>query len=221
MAWLSTITPGDLAIVCATILGPILAVQAQKWIERWRDRQARKLWVFQTLMSTRMARLSAEHVRALNMIDLVFYGTRGFKRNWRSRTEQDVLDKWKEYLDELGEPWDDKANNEARIARRTDLFTDLLVNIAADVRFKFDRVQLKKGAYSPLAHGNLETELNAVRKLALQVLGGERALKMEIDKIQTDPEVVNAQVELQKAFRAALSGEGALNVHVQDGNAPK
>jgi hypothetical protein len=66
-------TTSDWAIVSATLLGPILAVQAQKWLERWRDYRNRKMWVFQTLMATRAARLEAEHVRALNMIDLVFY----------------------------------------------------------------------------------------------------------------------------------------------------
>ena len=95
------ITASDWAIVTATLLGPILAVQAQKTIERWRDIRRQKLWVFSTLMSTRAARLVPDHIRALNMIDLVFYGTRRFGMDRRSNSEQAVLNKWKEYLDEL------------------------------------------------------------------------------------------------------------------------
>jgi cytochrome bd-type quinol oxidase subunit 1 len=64
----------DWLIVASTLLGPILAVQAQKWVEVFRERRGRKLWVVQQLMATRAARVSAEHVQALNMIDLVFYG---------------------------------------------------------------------------------------------------------------------------------------------------
>ena len=65
----------DWIIALATLLGPILAVQAQKWIEGVREQRTRKLRVFTQLMATRAARLSAEHVQAINMIDLVFYGS--------------------------------------------------------------------------------------------------------------------------------------------------
>src|SRR5262249_20674186 len=44
------------------------------------------------------------------------------------------------------------------MARGEDLFLNLLFAISNDVRFAFDRVQLRKGAYSPIAHGNLELE---------------------------------------------------------------
>ena len=60
------------------------------------------------------------------------------------------------------------------------LLTNLLFAIAKDVRYQFDRVQLKKGAYSPQAHGDLEHEQNTVRKLVLKVLSGEKALKMDV-----------------------------------------
>ena len=62
----------EVLTILAVILGPILAVQAQKAIERWRERRNRKLWVFKTLMATRGSRLSPNHVQALNMIDLEF-----------------------------------------------------------------------------------------------------------------------------------------------------
>jgi hypothetical protein len=168
-------TISDWAIVCATLLGPILAVQAQKWIERLRDIRNRKMWVFQTLMATRGARLETDHIRALNMIDLVFYGRRRFGRNRRTETEQAVLDAWKIVLDELGEPWNDAVNNDARIRRRNDLFIDLLVAMGADVRYRFDRVQLKNGAYFPTLHGTIAAEQNELRRLAIQLLKGERA----------------------------------------------
>jgi hypothetical protein len=173
-------TISDWAIVSATLLGPIVAVQAQKWVERWRDIKKQKMWIFNTLMSTRAARLSAEHVRALNLIDLAFYGERRFGGHRRSDTEQAVLDKWKEYLDELTDPWNAELNNESRMNSRAELFADLLESIGADVKYKFDRVQLKKGAYQPIAHNTENEEQQQVRRAVIDVFSGNKSLSMDI-----------------------------------------
>jgi len=169
----------DLAIVAATLLGPVLAVQAQKALERIRERRSRKSEVFHTLMATRAARVSAEHVKALNMIDLVFYGHRVLGIPRRSKSEQAVLDAWREYHDHLGTQADEKTQ-EIWNVKGEELLINLLFAMAIDVGYKFDRVQLKKGAYSPIAHGNLELEHNILRQLALQVMSGKQALKMEV-----------------------------------------
>jgi hypothetical protein len=205
----------DWAIVFATLIGPVLAVQAQKWVERWRDRLRRKQWVFQTLMSTRAARLTPEHVRALNMIDLVFYGTRLFGTNHRSQTEQKVIDKWKEYLDDLTDPWDPNANNDAKVTRRANLFTDLLESIATDMGYSFDRVHLNKGAYHPAAHVNESAEQEQLRRAAIRVFSGESPLKMDVERFPSDAEAIQALKELYRRMNAALDGERALSVKVE------
>ncbi len=48
--------------ITAIIIGPILAVQVQKKIERWRQERERKIWVFKSLMATRGIPLSARHL---------------------------------------------------------------------------------------------------------------------------------------------------------------
>ena len=75
---LSKVTNAERAIVFATLMGPILAVQAQKFLEELREYRAAKLWIFRSLMTTRMQRESVDHVRALNMMDICFYGKRVF-----------------------------------------------------------------------------------------------------------------------------------------------
>jgi len=210
------IAASDWAIVTATLLGPILAVQAQKTIERWRDIRRQKLWVFSTLMSTRAARLVPDHIRALNMIDLVFYGTRRFGMDRRSNSEQAVLNKWKEYLDELAELWNAAANNEARIAHRVEIFLDLLENIGADVGFKFDRVQLKKGAYQPIAHNAENEEQQQLRRAAIAVLDGTHSLKMDIAKFPVNEAATNAMKEFHERLSDAMDGKRSLSVSVQD-----
>lgn len=68
-----TITIADALIILATLVGPIVAVQTQKWIERSREDRARKVNVFNTLMATRgLKAASADHVKALNSIDIIF-----------------------------------------------------------------------------------------------------------------------------------------------------
>jgi hypothetical protein len=101
-------------------------------------------------------------------------------------------------------------------SRSSELFTNLLFAIAEDLRYTFDRVQLKTGSYSPVAHGDIEADQTAIRKLVVKLLSGERALKMEVEKLAVDPAALKAQIELQQAMRSAFTGDGALNVHVRD-----
>lgn len=210
----------DWLIVAAALLGPILAVQAQKAVEGIRERRNRKAWVFQRLMATRAARISPDHVQALNMIDIVFYGRRIVGVQRRTKSEQTVLDAWREYHDHLST----KAEGDGLQlwhAKGDELFVNLLHAIALDVGFRFDRVQLKKGAYSPIAHGDLEFEQSAMRKLALRVLAGENALKMNVVSLPIDDAAVKAQDELRTKLMSVLDGEAALTVQTKvDGDAP-
>jgi hypothetical protein len=92
----------DVLMLFAVLLSPLLAVQVQEWLEQFREKRIRKILIFETLMATRAAGLPPEHVRALNMIDLTFYGG---VPNKRSKKDQQVLDAWKEYLDQLSTPY--------------------------------------------------------------------------------------------------------------------
>jgi hypothetical protein len=205
----------DWAVVLATLLGPVLAVQAQKAVERARERRSRKSTVFHQLMATRAARVSPEHVQALNMIDLAFYGQRMFGVHRRSKSEQAVIDTWREYHDHLNIRADDDALRIWHV-KGDELFTNMLFAMAGDVGYKFDRVQLKKGAYSPIAHGELEDQQRALRKLAIDVLRGGSPLKMEVTSVPIHDEALKAQLDLQSKLSSALDGRGALTVQVKD-----
>ncbi len=88
-----SIRMADLAIVFATLLGPVLAVQAQKWLEKTRAINERRNFIFRVLMATRATRLSPNHVEALNAIPVEFY-SRGAKL-------KQIVDDWHTYLDTL------------------------------------------------------------------------------------------------------------------------
>ena len=83
----------DIVVVFAIIVGPILAIQVQKLIERVTQRKNAKEAIFKVLMSTRGIPLSPEHVRALNMIDIEFYGN--------NKKNKKVIAAWRLYLDVL------------------------------------------------------------------------------------------------------------------------
>jgi hypothetical protein len=202
----------DWAVVFATLVGPILAVQAQKAVEAIRERKHRKTYVFEQLMATRAARLSSEHVRALNMIDLVFYGQRVMGVQRRSPGEQRVLDCWKEYLDHLNNRNEEEPPVQW-VAKGDELFTNILHAVAGDIGYRFDRVQLKRGAYSPIAHGQLEEEQNELRKATLSLVTGKHALKMNVVAMPIDPEVANANAEAIQRIGSAVQN-GALQVEI-------
>ncbi|MEQ8562592.1 MAG: hypothetical protein RID18_13845, partial [Cytophagales bacterium] len=81
----------DIIMTVAVIIGPIAAVQIQKWLENSRNKKERKLLLFKTLMSTRATRVSIEHVQSLNMIDIEF-NNKGYEK---------VITAWRNYNDHL------------------------------------------------------------------------------------------------------------------------
>lgn len=174
----------DWMTVAATVAGPILAVQAQKWVERARASAQRRDWIFGTLMATRQDRVSMEHVRALNMIDLAFYGTRVLGKVWRRKGSQAVLDAWHDYHAHLTVPVQNRPANEGEQrdwnGRCDELFTNLLDRLAAVMSYKFERAALKGGSYSPEAHGTVALQQQAIRHLAIEVLAGNKNLPMEV-----------------------------------------
>jgi hypothetical protein len=194
------------AVIFATLLGPILAVQAQKFVEVFRESRKRKAYLFEQLMATRASRVSPEHVRALNMIDLVFYGKRTFWLNRRSGKEQRILDAWKEYLDHLNNklPGQDLG---LWVTQGDELFINLLYAIAQEIGYEFDRVQLKRGSYSPIAHGQLEDEQAELRRAALSVFTGKSSIQMNVVGFPVDPAALEAnKIAIQNLGKALETG---------------
>ena len=155
-------------IIAAVILGPILALWAQRYSERQRDERARKLWLFRQLMATRTIRVSGRHVEALNHIDLEF--------DPKKKADANVLTAWKTYLDVLSDTPKTDAQRAARYEKREECFVDLLWEIGKHLGFSFDKIAIKRDAYSPIAHGELEDDQRLIRKGIVELLTGKRAL---------------------------------------------
>lgn len=187
----------DIIMTAAVIIGPILAVQIQKTLEQFRERKQSRLSIFRTLMSTRAQRLHREHVQALNMIDIEFYGRKTpiIKIRYQTKKEQTVTHAWKSYNSHLNKIQDYPDIN-IWISKSDDLFTDLLYALSQAMNYDFDKVQLQRDCYRPIAHGDLETTQANILKGLEKVFSGDTALPMFItnaplNKANPDDEVVS------------------------------
>jgi uncharacterized protein DUF6680 len=185
--------------VFGTLLSPLIALRVSRWLDNRRNRKERQLRVFRTLMATRARQLSMEHVEALNMIDVEFFGC--------GRVEKDVAVAWKEYLDHLNRG----PANEAWASKSNDLFVELLYRMAICLGYDFDKVHIKNQSYSPVAHGDLETDQRLVRKGVISLLNGELALPIRVGAAPntTKPELEDARAAAKPTLPpAAVSGDG-------------
>lgn len=196
MIWDSTIKLTDVAIVVAALVGPVLAVQAQKWLERKRNMNERRLAIFRTLMATRAAMLSPPHVEALNAVPVEFYGSSGKLKQ--------INDAWKLYLDHH---MTDGPATDAWAQKRLDLFQDMLHLMSQFLGYSFSKAQLARDIYSPRAHGELETEQTIIRRGLVGLFKGEIALPLAVKEFPpADPGNAELQAALHQVLTDALQG---------------
>jgi hypothetical protein len=86
-------------IVLATLGGPVIAVQTQKFIEGASENRRRKLAIFAALMANRATRFSDDYIRALNSIEL------GFLPRWWAPQNRNVINMWRTLLGERLARW--------------------------------------------------------------------------------------------------------------------
>ena len=128
----------EILTVVAIILGPIFAVQAEKFLQRRRDDKSRRLNIFKTLMATRGSSLSFAHVEALNRIDLEFSDDKKYQK---------IIDAWKEYFDNLGHRVQADDQLTVWIARNEELLANLLYEMGQSLGYTFDKVLIKRTKY--------------------------------------------------------------------------
>lgn len=174
----------DIIMTAAVVIGPILAVQIQKILEQFREKKQKRLYIFRTLMSTRAQKLHRDHVQALNMIDIEFYGRKIplIKTKYQTSKEQAVTHAWKNYNNHLNKAKEYPDIN-IWISKSDDLFTDLLYTISQAMNYDFDKVQLQRDCYRPIAHGDLETTQSNILKGLEDIFSGRSSLPMNITNI--------------------------------------
>ena len=169
-------TLSDGITVIAILLAPLFAIQASRWLSLIAEMKRRRLEIFRTLMTTRGQRLSANHVNALNLIDIDF----------RKRKDEKVVDKWKSYYDHLGDTRFVDGQVDAWLRKGDDLLTSLLYEMSKVLRYRFSEVVIKRGCYIPKAYGDDENQVIELRKLLLDILNGKNPFPVELVGNATD-----------------------------------
>lgn len=157
--------------LAAIIAGPILALVAQRVLDRYRQSRQRKVFIFKELMATRATRLSPRHVEALNAIEIEFSSG--------SRSDRKVFDVWRQYLnhfDTTAGPNPDPAVLAAWGKEGSKLLVELLSAMASRLGYKFDKVSLEKSVYYPKGHVDLENEQAQFRRMFIELMDGKRAM---------------------------------------------
>ena len=181
-------TLNEILTIIAIVLGPIVAVQLQKYLDRNREIQNRKQNIFKMLMASRGATLSLVHVEALNRIDLEFSDDKKYQK---------VIEAWKEYFDNLCIKSETTEQLTIWNVRNEELRANLLYEMGQSIGYKFDKVQIKRNIYSPIGHETTERENTLIRKGILDVLNCETAIPMTLI---SDEQVLERQLELQTAM---------------------
>lgn len=174
-----------LATIAAIYFGPIKAVQISRENAREDEKRRRQFDVFHNLMKTRRFSLSPEHVMALNLVQVDFYGL------------EKIQAAYKRYLGILMGPFPKTAGSEADrfYQAKDDAFYDLVRDIGSELGFELDKHDLNRFAYGPVGWENDEGQLRAVRHLLVEVLSGRRGLpvidfeKHAVKKLGTFPPV--------------------------------
>jgi hypothetical protein len=150
-----------IAVVIATVAGPIIAVLVTRHVDDVRRVRDRRLDVFRSLMATRRALIAPDKVKALNMVEIEFYGI------------QSIGDAYQEIMAHINTPppmpagWDE---------RHRKLMTKLLTEMAKILGYKLQQFDVLDGGYYPQAFADIELEQQALRREAIQVFSGKRPL---------------------------------------------
>ncbi|CDN54216.1 Hypothetical protein RG1141_CH18760 [Neorhizobium galegae bv. officinalis bv. officinalis str. HAMBI 1141] len=154
----------DIINIIAIVVGPILAVVVDRLRQRWSDDNTRRLAVFRSLMRTRRLLLDPEHVGALNLVDLEFYG------------HQRVMDAFSAYMSHLSAPMPGPDGHVRFFEQREDLLVRLLYQMGKDLGFQYDKHDLAKLAYGPAGWIQEQDIQRQNMGYLNELLAGKRAL---------------------------------------------
>ncbi|WFU28356.1 hypothetical protein QA649_19700 [Bradyrhizobium sp. CB1717] len=191
----------DWAVVFATLVGPVLAVQAQKFIERAAEKKMRRMRIFEALMTNRATRLSDAYVQALNQIDLEFH----------SKSDKPVIDTWRALFGELNNPLPDNTEQAMKVAwieRCNDRLVALLLAMSKSLGRTHSEEEIRRGMYYPQGRVDLEQAQLAVLSGLQRLLEGSNPLRVQ----NAGEGPSELQLAVLKRLHDAYDESGALRV---------
>ena len=217
--------------IVAIVLGPVAAVQAQKWLERQKEHRSRQLYIFRILMATRATRLAPDHVTALNMIDMDFSEKR--------KKEKPVVRAWRVLLDQFGKyPNSKDYQNQSEYlsvfltasTKADEYFVDLLFEMSKCLGYDFEKIHIRNGCYAPTGHAEQENDQRLVRKGLIGMFEGKIPMSMNVvslpeqapheESIKVLQAFAARQEECLELLKKVIKDDGHISVTVSDKKVP-
>lgn len=203
--------------VIAILLAPIIALRVQTRLDTAKEKKQRKLIIFKTLIATYATRVSPDHIQALNMINIEFYGTESVLSSWRLYQQHLTTPVAKandtsipiEEREKTAQQWLETGNG---------LFINLLVDMSNEVGFPFDKPTLSKGIYYPIAQEKIEIENKILREGLLKIICNREPLSMDVKSFPVDIELLNKQNKLQDSMIDYYDGKKSVKVTLDKNN---
>lgn len=142
--------------ILAILLSPVIAVLVSVHLQNRREKRNQKLWIFDTLITTRHSPIVDENVRALNMIDVAYHDARS------------VRELWHEYFDMLG---NEGLNNPNGWAQRQKKNLEMITEMAKVVGYRTAITHLDVDrVYYPVGLGEQSQTAQQIGRELLRVL---------------------------------------------------
>ncbi len=129
------------AVVLATIVGPVAAIIITRWGDQRREQRDRLFNIYRVLMATRRMNISADHVAAINLVEVEFHKV------------QSVIDAWSTYLTHLNAtssgPLSPVEQHQQWNDRRSELLAILISKIALHLGIAKGEIEILHGGYAP------------------------------------------------------------------------
>lgn len=161
-----------IAVIFATLFGPVLAVWVTRVIDERRERRQRKLDIFRAMMRNRRSFVSTDYVNAFNLVEIEFQGV--------ATVEQ----AFKNVLAHYNTPAADQPDWTDKLRRLT---TRLLYAMGKDLDYKMEQLDVLEGGYIPQAFGEMEEDQMAIRKLFAEVAKGNKAIPVLVFQAPPQP----------------------------------
>jgi len=203
--------PAEIATIFATLVGPILAVQAQRLVDLIRQKHEIRSRIFGTLMNTRAMPVSGQHVEALNAIPVAF-DPQWWERFGRRDRLKVVDEKWRQLLHHFNV--DQSKFTEAQtvnwIERRVTFDTEVIEAIGKCLGYRLSALDYQSQFYFPVAHGNEMEQNGKIREGLAAVLSGERGIRI-------DAPVDDQSKAMRQAMANILQGQAPIRVALNPG----
>lgn len=185
----------DWVVVVAIVLGPVLAILVSRHLDNRREKHARQMDIFRTLMRTRRTPVYPDHVGALNLIEIEFADNAKVVSEWkdlfkhlgnnhtRSEAEAVSSDMPPDEAGRRNEAFDKRLFDE-----RQKLLAKVLHAIAQDLGFKVEQLEIFEGGYTPQGWVDIDLQQRIIRQFIVDLCFGHRVVPVGVvDYTQAKP----------------------------------